>query len=116
MKASGICDRLKKVGVRSVVIGPGNGCVLSNRECRNRLWEGEVWIQVRVMAAASIPRPPTRVQREFHEMVSRRFPLEPVAVLPGRVRKGSRFTGSAPLETRYALRKFWWVNSSSVLS
>src|SRR6266567_7411110 len=48
--------------------------------------------------------------------VSRSFPLDPVAVLPGRVRKGSRFTVSAPLEARYALRKFWWVNSSSVLS
>src|ERR1017187_2912765 len=39
--------------------------------------------------------------------VSRSFPLEPVAVLPFRVRKGSRLTESAPLEARYALRKFW---------
>src|SRR5437899_8556783 len=48
--------------------------------------------------------------------VSRSFPLDPVAELPGRVRNGSRFTGSASFSTRYALRKVQWVNSSSVLS
>src|SRR5437016_5365672 len=39
-----------------------------------------------------------------------RFPIKavltPVAVLPGRVRNGSKSAGAAPLETRYALRKF----------
>src|SRR5579862_1343935 len=39
-------------------------------------------------------------------LVSRGFPLDPVAVLPGRVRNGSRLAVAAPLEARYALRKF----------
>src|SRR5947208_14453192 len=36
--------------------------------------------------------------------VSRSFPLDPVAELPGKVRNCSRSAGAAPLETRYALR------------
>src|ERR1043166_8153152 len=39
--------------------------------------------------------------------VSLRFPLDPVALLPGRVRNLSRFTDSAPFDMRYAFRKFW---------
>ena len=48
--------------------------------------------------------------------VSRSFPLDPVAVLPGKVRNRSRLTGLAPFDTKYALRNVKWVNSSSVLS
>src|SRR2546426_2934006 len=48
--------------------------------------------------------------------VSRGFPVDPSAVLPGKVRKGSRFTVSAPFEARYALMNWKWVISSSVLS
>src|SRR5205823_13699473 len=33
--------------------------------------------------------------------------LTPLAVLPIRVRNGSRFAGAAPLETKYAFRKLW---------
>ena len=49
-------------------------------------------------------------------LVRHGFPLEPVAVLPGRVRNASRLTGSAPFDSRYALRKVTCVLSSSVLS
>src|SRR3989442_3958423 len=48
--------------------------------------------------------------------VSRGFPLDPVAVLPGKVANGLRSTISARFEAKYALMKFWWVNSSSVFS
>src|SRR5215469_1509287 len=48
--------------------------------------------------------------------VKRGFPLDPVAVLPIRVRNCSRSAGAAPLDLRYALRKVKWVISSSVLS
>src|SRR5207237_10855288 len=37
-------------------------------------------------------------------LVSRSFPLEPVALLPGKVRNRSRCTGCAPFDTRYAVR------------
>src|SRR4029077_19429841 len=40
----------------------------------------------------------------------------PVAVLPGIVLNLLRSTGFAPMDSRYSLRKAWWLNSSSVLS
>src|SRR5262245_30866466 len=42
--------------------------------------------------------------------------LAPVAVLLGRVRKGSKFTGVAPIDAKYALMNWKWLISSSVLS
>src|SRR5581483_9422293 len=41
--------------------------------------------------------------------VRRGLRLDPVAMLPGRVRNWLRFTVSAPLDARYAFRKCWWV-------
>ena len=40
------------------------------------------------------------------KLVRRGFPLDPVATLPCSVRKGSISTGSAPLDAKYAFRKF----------
>src|SRR5215472_10796449 len=48
--------------------------------------------------------------------VSRGFPLDPVAVLPIKVRNESRLAGAAPFDIRYAFRNVKWVISSSVLS
>src|SRR5215469_18162636 len=36
--------------------------------------------------------------------VSRGVPVDPVALLPGKVRNGSRLTGAAPFDTRYAFK------------
>src|SRR5216683_3536737 len=48
--------------------------------------------------------------------VSRGFPVDPVAVLPGIVAKRLRSTGFAPFDSRKLLRNRWWLISSSVLS
>src|SRR6516164_9356623 len=40
----------------------------------------------------------------FMRLVSRGFPLEPLALLPGKVRNCSRLAGAAPFDTRYAFK------------
>jgi len=52
----------------------------------------------------------------FMRLVIRLISLAPVARLLGRVRNGSRSTGTTPLDLRKALRKAAWLSSSSVLS
>src|SRR5579862_1492728 len=52
----------------------------------------------------------------FVRFVSRSFPVEPVAVLPGIVAKGLRSTASEPFDSRYAFKNAAWLISSSVLS
>ena len=69
-----------------------------------------VWIKIRVMAVVAIAGPPAGVDgklRQVGEPMPDQAGLTPVAVLPIRVRNGSRFAGVAPLETRYALRNWW---------
>src|SRR5207253_1883072 len=90
MKSGGIRDRLKEVGIIQIIIGSGNCRMLPNRQSGDRLREGVT--EIGVLGAAAVPSPPTGVQRELRGFVSLSLPLDPVAVLPGRVRKGSRLT------------------------
>src|SRR5439155_4685143 len=68
VKRRSIGDRLKEIRIRCVSIRPGNCRMLPNGQSRDRRWEGEVRIQVRIMVATSVASPPTGVQGKLREV------------------------------------------------
>ena len=99
------CRKLGSVVSASVL---GMAVCWFTRQSRDSLREDMVWIKIRVMAVVAVARPPAGVDGKLRQIgeptVRSRLVLTPVAVLPIRVRNGSRFAGAAPLETRYAFR------------
>ena len=51
-----------------VIIGPGNGCVLSRMQAWDCLRKLEVGIKVRIMGAAAVSCPPTGIESELGEV------------------------------------------------
>src|SRR5216684_5305557 len=98
------------LGVRSLLF-------LGIAGCCPTLKLGIAWGNVKVGSRSGLF---ARLRYRVHQLVStvscmrfvnRGFPLDPVAVLPGKVANGLRSTISARFEAKYALMKFWWVNS-----
>src|SRR5437868_15297165 len=68
VESRSIRDRLKEIGILCIFIGSGNCRMLPVRQGWYGLRELEIGIQVRVMGAAAVASPPTRVQRELRQI------------------------------------------------
>ena len=66
VKAGGVGDRLQVVGGREVIIGSRNRGKLPGEQVGNGLRERVA--EVRVLSVAAVPRPPTGVHGQLHQV------------------------------------------------
>ena len=68
VESGSVRDRLKEIWICCVSIGPGNCRMLPHVQGWDGLRKGETRIKIRVVGAAAISRPPTRIQRQLREV------------------------------------------------
>src|SRR6185437_2717176 len=68
MEARGIRNCLQKLRMLHIEVSPWYCRVLADCQIGHRLFEFEIGIQVRIVTGIAVPRPPTRVNRELHEV------------------------------------------------
>jgi hypothetical protein len=68
MEPRSIGNRLDVSVRRKVGIGPGDCRKLSTMQTRDRLWEHKIGIEIGVIRAATVSRPPARVQGKLHKV------------------------------------------------
>ena len=64
----GIDDGLQKVGIAGVRIGTRNRGVLTFMQIGHGLGKNEAGIEVRIMRAVTIPRVPTGIEGQLHQI------------------------------------------------
>src|SRR6476660_7452759 len=68
MEACGVGYALQEIGIAGVGIGSGDCGVMAFVEVGDGLRKDEARIEVRIVGAAAVPRPPTGVQGKLHEV------------------------------------------------
>jgi hypothetical protein len=117
MECRGVGDGLNMRVILCVGIGSGDCRMRPFEQVRDGLGKDAEPVEIRIMVWVAVPCPITGVDgklREIGEPLTDFFSVDPVAVLPFKVRNLSRLT--AWIGPRNALMKAAWLNSSSVLS
>jgi len=62
MESCGVGYRLQKLGMVHIIVGPGDGGVFSSEQTWDRLRKREIWIEIRILVAAAVTRPPAGIE------------------------------------------------------
>src|SRR5215472_11564303 len=92
VESGGVCNGLKEVGIAGVRVSPGNCRVPPFAQVWNGLREDKTGLQVGVVVANTVSRPPTGVHGELREVSQPQLPA-------GCTSRGTAWQGTKSLQT-----------------